>query len=145
MANPTSMMLGAFPFQALGFGYQGVQRKVETPWADVAVAQDLNQQQWTGPTSETVTIRGVLFPAEWAASLTGLIAAANSGTPMFLVSGDADSGVIHGTFTVQSIDEDRSYIDGSGRAWRNAYTLTLKRYGRASRGGGVVSLLQGLW
>lgn len=147
MTNPTSMMLGAFPFQSLGFGYQGVQRKVETPWADIAVAQDLNQQQWTGPTSETVTIRGVLFPAEWAASLTGLIGAANAGVPMFLVSGDAASGMIHGMFTVQSIDEDRSYIDGSGRPWRNAYTLTLKRYGKAggAAGGGLGSLLQGLW
>src|SRR5690606_2483999 len=90
MTNPVSMMLGSFPFQSLGFGYQGLQRRVETPWADVAVVQDLNQQQWTGPTSEEVTIRGVLFPAEWPASLSGVIAAANSGLPMFLVSGDAD-------------------------------------------------------
>lgn len=142
--NPTSMMLGSFPFQALGFGYQGVQRKVETPWADIAVVQDLNQQQWTGPTSEEVTIRGVLFPAEWAASLTGIIAAANAGEPMFLVSGDADSGTIHGMFTVQSVDEDRSFIDRSGRAWRNAYTLTLKRYGR-SAGAGVAGVMRGLW
>lgn len=144
MSNPTSMILGQFPFESLGFGYQGVQRKVDTPWADVAVAQDLNQQQWTGPTSETVTIKGVLFPAHWPASLGGLIGAANSGAPMMLVSGDADSGTIHGTFTVQSIDEDRSFIDGSGRAWRNAYTLTLKRYGR-SRGSGIAGILQGLW
>jgi uncharacterized protein len=55
------MMLGPFPVEALGFGYQSVQRRVQTPWADIAVAQDLNQQQWTGPTSEEVTIRRVLF------------------------------------------------------------------------------------
>ena len=143
MTNPVSMMLGAFPFQSLGFGYQGLQRRVETPWADIAVVQDLNQQQWTGPTSEEVTIRGVLFPAEWPASLSGIVAAANSGTPMFLVSGDADSGVIHGVFTVQGVDEDRSFHDAAGRAWRNAYALTLKRYARGGIAAG--SLLSGLW
>lgn len=138
-------MLGPFPFQSLGLTYQGVQRKVETPWANVAGAQDLNQQQWTGPTAEGVTIRGILFPAEWAASLTGLIGAANSGTPMFLGSGDAASGTIHGMFTVQSIDEDRSFIDASGRAWRNAYTLSLKRYWRSTAAGGGTGILLGLW
>lgn len=142
--NPTSMMLGPYPFQSYGFGYDGVQRKVETPWADIAVAQDLNQQQWTGPTSETVTIKGVLFPKEWPASLDGLIGAANSGTPLMLVSGDVDSGIIHGMFTVQSVDEDRNYHDRAGRAWRNAYTISLKRYGGGitGAGGAVASLSQ---
>ncbi len=50
MTNRVSMMLGAFAFDALGFGYKGVGRRVQTPWADIAVAQGLNQQQWAGPT-----------------------------------------------------------------------------------------------
>lgn len=128
------MMLGPFPFEAAGFGYTDVQRRLQTPWAEIAVAQDFNQQQWTGPTSEDVTIRGVLFPAEFPASLAGLSAAARSGTPMMLVSGDALAGIIHGMFTVQSIDEDRSHHDALGRPWRNAYTLVLKRYGGAAAG-----------
>lgn len=136
MSNPVSMMLGAFPFQSMGFSYQGVQRKVETPWADIAVAQDLNQQQWTGPTADEVTIRGVLFPAQWAASLDGIRAAQLAGEPMFLVSGSAASGVVHGMFTVQATDTDDGYIDGRGRAWRNAYTIELKRYGRSAGGSG---------
>ena len=138
-------MLGPFPFQSLGLSYQRVQRKLETPWADVAVAQDLNQQQWTGPTAEGVTIGGILFPAEWEANLNGLIAAASARTPMFLVSGDAASGTIHGMFTVQSIEEDLSFIDTSRRAWRNACTLLLKRYGRSTATGDGTGILQGLW
>lgn len=129
------MMLGPHAFEATGFGYTDVQRRVQTPWADVAVAQDLNQQQWTGPTSEDVTIRGVLFPAEFPASLDGLIGAAQAGTPLMFVSGDAALGSVHGMFTIQSIDEDRSLHDRAGRPWRNAYTITLKRYGSA--GGGI--------
>lgn len=139
-----SMMLGHFAFRAHGLGYQGVQRRIDTPWADVPVAQSLNQQQWTGPTAEMVMIRGVLFPAEFPASVSGIVAAANSGLPLMLVSGDADEGIVHGTFTVQNVDEDRSFHDAAGRAWRNAYTLALKRYGQSS-GGGLASILNSLW
>lgn len=126
------MMLGSFGFEALGFGYEGLTVKVNTQWADVPVAQTLNQQQWTGPTSEEVSIKGVLFPLEHGGqgSLDGLKAAAMAGTPMMLVSGDDARGVIHGTFTIQGIDEDRSYITASGAARRNAYTISLKRYGQ---------------
>lgn len=144
MSNSVSMMLGGFAFQALGLGYQDVQRRVETPWADVPVAQGLNAQQWTGPTSEQVTIRGVLFPAEFPASVSGIVAAANSGVPLMFVSGDADEGLVHGTFTVQAIDEDRSFHDAAGRAWRNAYTLTLKRHDQPGAGG-IGSMLSNLW
>jgi phage protein U len=124
------MALGPFAFEAIGFGYDGVSRKVQTPWADVQVAQSLNQQQWTGPTSEEITIKGVLFPAEFGgqSSLSGIVSAAMGGTPLMLVSGDADEGLIHGTFTIQSVDEDRSSHNNRGTARRNAYTISLKRY-----------------
>ncbi|MCM2434122.1 phage tail protein [Agrobacterium rosae] len=129
MSGNTSMMLGGFAFEAHGFGYQGVKRTVNTPWTEVAVAQTLNPQQWTGPTSDEVNIQGVLFPEEFGgqAQLDGLIAASLSGTPMMLVTGDAAEGVIHGTFTVQGIDEDRSFINARGAAARNAYSIKLKR------------------
>lgn len=138
------MMLGPYAFEAAGFGYTDVQRRLQTPWADIAVAQDLNQQQWTGPTSEEVTVRGVLFPAEFPASLDGLIAEAKAGTPLMFVSGDAGRGLIHGMFTIQSIDEDRSHHDRGGRPWRNAYSLTLKRYGGGAQGIGAEVFLANL-
>jgi len=130
MSGPTPMMLGAFAFEGMGFGFDGLQRRVQTPWADIAVAQTLNQQQWTGPTSEEVTINGVLFPEEFGGqgSLDGIIAAANAGAPLMLVSGSEAAGVIHGMFTVQSISEDRSFITGYGSARKNAYSIVLKRY-----------------
>lgn len=129
MSGYTSMMLGGFAFEALGFGYQGIKRTVNTPWAEVAVAETLNPQQWTGPTSDEVTIQGVLFPQEFGgqSQLDGIIAAALAGTPMTLVTGDAAEGVIHGMFTVQGVDEDRSLHNSRGAAARNAYSIKLKR------------------
>ncbi len=129
MTGNTSMMLGGFAFEALGFGYQGVKRRLQTPWVDVPVGQVLNQQQWTGPTSDEVTISGVLFPEEFGgqSQLDGIAAAAGAGVPMMLVSGSEAEGIIQGLFTVQSIDEDKSLHDARGSARRNAYTITLKR------------------
>lgn len=146
MSGPVAMMLGGFGFEAIGFGFDGLSRNVNTPWADVAVAQTLNQQQWTGPTSEEVTIKGVLFPEEYGGqgSLDGIIASANSGVPMMLVSGSSQQGVIHGTFTIQTVSEDRSFIGRDGTPRRNAYTIVLKRYGDdlsiGSMAGGLLSL-----
>ncbi len=131
MSGPVSMMLGGFAFEALGFGYDGLSRSVSTPWATLEVAQDFDRQQWTGPTSDEITIKGVLFPAEYGGqtSLDGIVAAALSGEALMFVSGDAAAGLIHGRFTVQGVDEDRTFIDADGTARRNAYAIRLKRYG----------------
>jgi phage protein U len=142
MSGPTPMMLGSFAFEALGFGFNGLQRRVQTPWAEIKVAQTLDQQQWTGPTSEDVTINGVLFTAEFGGqeSLDGIIAAANAGTPLMLVSGSESAGVIHGTFTIHGVTEDRSFITRHGTPQKNTYAITLKRYSGAA--GGIGSLFK---
>lgn len=142
MAGNVAMALGPFAFEALGFGYEGVQRKVTTPWTDMQVAQSLNQMQWMGPTSDEITIKGVLFPVELGgqASLSGLVEAATSGMPLTLVSGDMSEGIIHGVYVVQSIDEDRSYFTSYGEARRNAYSISLKKY----QGGGAGGLLSNI-
>ena len=131
MAGPVVMMLGGFAFEAHGFGFDGLRRQLDTSWASIEVAQSLDAQQWIGPKSDQVTISGVLFPREFGgqASLSGLAASALSGQKLMFVSGTAADGQIHGYFTIQSISEDRSFIDSNGAARRNAYTIELKRYG----------------
>ncbi len=142
MTGVTSMMLGGYAFEALGFGYQNIKRKVNTPWVEISVGQDLNPQQWTGPTSDEVTIQGVLFPEEFGgqSQLDGIIAAQLAGTEMMLVSGDAMEGVIRGMFTVQSVEEDQTYHDAKGMPRRNAYVISLKRIpsDAAASAGGIV-------
>jgi len=144
MSGPVAMMLGAFAFEAIGFGFDGVGRSLNTQWAEIPVAQSLNQLQWTGPTSEEVTIKGVLFPVEYGGqgSLDGIISSANAGLPLMLVSGSSAQGNIHGLFTVQGVEEDRSVMTRDGTPRRNAYSIKLKRYGDsfASAGGGLFSL-----
>lgn len=131
MAGPVVMMLGRFAFEVMGFGFDGLSRQVDTGWASIEVAQAMDAQQWVGPKSDEVTIKGVLFPAELGGqeSLNGLMAAALAGEKQMFVSGTAAAGLIHGYFTIQSISEDRSYIDRFGTPRRNAYSISLKRYG----------------
>lgn len=131
MSAQVAMMLGDFAFESLGFGFDNTTKKTNTPWVDVAVAQSRNKQQWTGPTSEDVVIKGVLFPEELGGQnqLDGIVKQANTGVVMMLVSGDTGNGVIHGEYTVQSVDEDGTFHTAAAAPRRNAYSINLKKYG----------------
>ena len=122
------MALGPFLFEAHGFGYTDVTRKLDTSWAEIETAGRLNALQWTGPRSETVTINGVLFPQEFGGdgTLEGLRLAAKSGLPLMLVS---VGGIVFGTHAVQKVDEDRAFHDRNGTPGRNAYAIEVKRIG----------------
>lgn len=139
MSGNTSMMLGGFAFEALGFSYQGIKRSLNTSWTEIPVGEVLNPMQWTGPTSDEITIQGVLFTKEFGgqSQLDGIAASAEAGVPMMLVSGDGVEGEIHGTFAVQGIEEDKSYYDPRAVAARNAYSIKLKRMPDGDGAGGV--------
>lgn len=134
------MALGPFAFQAHGFGMTGVQRKLDTAWAELETVGRFNALQWTGPRSESLTISGVLFPLEFGgmATLEGLRLAAKNGVPLMLVS---LGGAIFGRHALQSIEEDRSHHDRQGAPRRNAYALELRKLGgglaRAALAGGL--------
>ena len=137
MAGPVTMALGPFKFQAHGFGYQGLQRKLDTTWAELETAGRLNALQWTGPGSESVTITGVLFPREFGgdSTLEGLRRAAMAGIPQMLVT---SGGQVFGLQAIQKIDEDRGVHDRTGAPARNAWSIELKRM---SAGFSFLSLL----
>lgn len=125
--GPTPMALGTYAFSALGFGFTGHGRGLETPWAEIDVAARFDSLQWTGPKSETFEIKGVIFEAEFGGqdSLDGLRDAAAAGKPQMLVT---RAGKVRGYHVIVSISEDRDFIDASGMARRNAYSIELKRY-----------------
>lgn len=142
MAGPTPMALGPHVFEAHGFGFTDVNRQLDTSWAELDVAMRFDALHWTGPKSETVSIRGVLFPQEFGGldTLESLRRAAQNGEPMQLVSG---RGQVFGRYVVVGIDEDRELHDASGRPLRNAYTLQLRRYTGAA--GSALSVLTRLF
>lgn len=141
------MTLGAFGFEALGFGYADLGRNLSTPWTWIEVAAVMDRPQWTGPTSSEVTIKGVLFPRHFGGqgSLNGIKAAAEAGEPLMLVTGDASEGVISGLFVIEGVDEDTSLHDGMGAPRRNAYSIKLRRAGEGMAGGSILNALVNLF
>ncbi len=127
MAGPVSMALGRFAFQAVGFGYDKLQRNLDTRWASVPVAGRFDALHWTGPQSDAVTIKGVIFPEAFGGLdvLEGLRQAAMAGEALMLATLD---GQIRGLHVIEAIDEDRSHINRTALPGRLAYTLRLKRY-----------------
>ncbi|MGE8942712.1 phage tail protein [Leptospira interrogans] len=127
MAGPTPMSLGGHAFRALGFSLTDLSRNLQTPWSELEVAARFDALHWTGPKSETVSIRGVLFPEEWGglSTLERLRSSAAAGSVMSLVTG---GGQILGRYVLVSISEDRSFLDARGVPRRDAYTLELKLY-----------------
>lgn len=139
MSGGVTMALGPFAFRAHGLGYTDVSRSLETPWAEIEVIGRFNELQWMGPTSETVTINGVLFPKQHGGqgSLEGIKAAQRMGIPLILVS---LGGLIFGSQAIQGVQEDRSFHDRYGQPGRNAYSITLAR---RSAGFSLMSLFGG--
>ncbi|WP_039017695.1 phage tail protein [Halocynthiibacter namhaensis] len=140
MSGPVTMALGPFMFKSHGFSYSDVSRKLDTTWAELETVGGLNALQWTGPRSETITINGVLFPAEWggAGTLEGVRLAAKNGFPLIFVS---LGGKVFGNHAIQTVDEDRTVHDRHGAPRRNAYSIGLKRMGS---GFSLRSLLGGM-
>lgn len=122
------MALGPFLFRAIGFGHTGLARSVDTPWAEVPTAGREHALQWTGPSSDTITISGVLFPAAYGGltTLRGLQVAAKNGIPLMLVS---LGGQVFGRHAVQRITEDQSLHDRHGTPRRDEYQIELRRLG----------------
>lgn len=139
--GPTPMALGQFAFRALGFSFEGQQRELSTPWAEIDVCYRLNALQWTGPTSDKFTIDGCIFEEAFGgqSSLEGIRAAAMSGTPLMLVT---FAGKVHGFHAIQGVREDRTAVMADGVARRNQYQIELTRVSTGI-GGGIASAIGG--
>ncbi len=126
MAGPVTMALGAFMFRAHGFGYTDLERTLDTSWAELNTAGRLNALQWTGPKSDVVVIKGVLFPKAFGGTTTleGVKLAAKNGVPLMLVS---LGGRIFGRYAIQKVTDAGTLHDRNGTPLRDAYTLELKR------------------
>jgi hypothetical protein len=136
------MALGGFVFRALGFSFDTQGRGLETPWAEIEVAGRFDALQWTGPKSESFSIKGVIFDPEFGGqeSLDGLRRSAQSGTPLMLVT---RAGRVMGRHVVIGITEDRTYIRASGQARLNHYSIELRRYHGVAGIGGLVGAALG--
>jgi len=129
------MALGGYVFRGLGFSFTGQGRELNTSWASLKTIGRFDALQWTGPQSDSFSIKGALFDEAFGgqASLDGIRGAAKSGKALMLVTGD---GRVHGRHVVEGVSEERDRISASGQARKNSYSIKLKRY--TGDGGGVL-------
>lgn len=123
---PTPMCLGPFGFESLSFGYDAVGRDLATPWAEVATVGGLDHIQWTGGKSDTVTVRGVVFPEAFGGlgNLEGVRSAARAGAVLPLVT---LGGNVFGLYVIENVREDQSFHDANGMPRKDVYTIELRR------------------
>lgn len=135
MPGPTPMALGGFVFRSLGFSFVTQGRQTETPWSEIETVARLDALQWTGPKSESFSIRGVIFDEAFGgqATLNGLRQAQLLGRPLMLVT---YAGSVMGMHVVMSISEDRDRINATGQARINQYEIALRKY----QGSGIAGL-----
>lgn len=130
--GPSPMALGSYVFRSIGFGFTDQGRQLETPWAELEVAAGFDSLQWTGPKSDSFSIKGVIFEESFGgqSSLDGIRSSATAGKPLMLVT---RAGRVHGLHVVVGVSEDRSVIRADGMPRKNVYEIQLRKYPRGGR------------
>ena len=137
--GPAPMALGPYQFRALGFSFEGQSLELDTKWAELNVASRFDALQWTGPTSQSFSIDGVIFDEAFGgqSSLDGIKRAAVAGIPLMLVT---LAGRVSGLHVVFGVSEDRDHVRADGLARVNSYEITLRKYTGSGLAGSIMSL-----
>ena len=125
------MALGSYRFSLDSAAYQELRRSNAYRWQALARLQRLPAQQFLGPGSETLDIKGVIYPHYRGGfkQLDAMRAQAGKGEPLLLVDG---LGFIWGQWVVLQVDETQSVLLTNGQPRKLIFQLRLARYGEDS-------------
>lgn len=121
------MRLGTLKFSLSTAAYQEFQRTAQYRWARQERLGINDALQCTGVGPETITLRGVIFPAYRGSSAQVTLhrVQAELGYPLPLISG---TGAILGLWVVEEITESQSVFAIKGVAMKVEFDLKLIRY-----------------
>jgi len=141
MASGLVMLgLGTFRFSVNSAAYDQLVRKSGYTWAAQNKIGDMPALQFTGTESETINLKGVIYPeylVQWR-GLTGAQAfgqieamrqVAAQGQPQLLCSGLGDS---LGKWVIESIEETQSNFFSNGVGRKQEFNISLKKYANAA-------------
>jgi phage protein U len=139
-------MLGGHAFTAGGgFSFTELSRETDAEWSKIEVTGREAALHWTGPKSQDITIKGVLFPVALGGlgELDGLRADCSAGKVMTLVTGAGDN---LGRYVLEKVSEEMSQHSADASPGKVSYTLKLRRASGAGGGfgGGIGGLLGSL-
>jgi phage protein U len=120
------MVLGMFVFSLPTLAYQELQRQTNWKYASNARVGRRDAHQFTGKGDDSITLSGWIAPELTGSvySLDALRLMADTGKSWILIQG---TGRIYGSYKIDSVDETRSVLDGSGDAGKVEFTVKLTR------------------
>ena len=129
--SETMMALGSYRFSLDSAAWQELRRSTAYRWQALARLQRLPAQQFLGPGSETLDLKGVIYPHYRGGfkQLDAMRAQAGKGEPLLLVDG---LGFIWGQWVVLQVDETQSVLLTNGQPRKLEFQLRLARYGEDS-------------
>ena len=129
--SETMMALGSYRFSLDSAAWQELRRSTAYRWQALGRLQRLPAQQFLGPGSETLELKGVIYPHYRGGfkQLDAMRAQAGKGEPLLLVDG---LGFIWGQWVVLQVDETQSVLLTNGQPRKLEFQLRLARYGEDS-------------
>ncbi|MDO5609466.1 MAG: phage tail protein [Pseudomonadota bacterium] len=120
------MALGTFVFSLSDLAYQQLQRNTNWRHSRTARVGAREASQYLGPGDDSIELSGIVSPGITGtpAALDTLRELADEGRPLALVDG---TGVVHGAFVIESLNETRTLFFADGVARRIEFALSLKR------------------
>lgn len=126
--SETMMALGGYRFSLTSAAYQELRRSNAYRWQAQERLQRLPAQQFVGPGSETLDLKGTIYP-QYRGGMTQLDlmrAQAGRGEPLLLVDG---LGFIWGQWVILQVDETQTVMLTNGQPRKLEFQLRLARYG----------------
>lgn len=128
---PTSLVmlgLGSFRFGVNRSAYQSMQRQAGWRWATLPRIGRTPASQYLGPDSQTITLKGVIYPhfKGGLRQVELMRAQAGLGVPMMLVDG---LGFILDRWCIVSVEEGKSVFLRDGAPRQIDFSMQLRSHG----------------
>ncbi len=129
--SETMMALGGYRFSLTSAAYQELRRSNAYRWQAQERLQRLPAQQFVGPGSETLDLKGTIYPHYRGGmkQLDVMRAQAGRGVPLLLVDG---LGFIWSQWVILQVDETQTVMLTNGQPRKLEFQLRLARYGEDS-------------
>lgn len=126
--SETMMALGSYRFSLTSASYQELRRSNAYRWLAQERFQRLPAQQFVGPGSETLDLKGIIYPHYQGGmkQLDVMRAQAGRGVPLLLVDG---LGFIWSQWVILQVDETQTVMLTNGQPRKLEFQLRLARYG----------------
>ena len=125
--SETMMALGGYRFSLTSAAYQELRKSNTYRWQAQERLQRLPAQQFVGPGSETLDLKGIIYPHYRGGTkqLDLMRTQAGLGEPLLLVDG---LGFIWGQWVILQVDETQTVMLTNGLPRKAEFQLRLTRY-----------------